>query len=61
MVANAVKWAEGKGLSRVNPVHQKMEYRVPLDFTFSHKDLDRVTTRASGSATMEACPRLHSS
>lgn len=56
MVAHAVQWADSKGLSRVNPVHGKTEYRVPTDWNFSSKDVDRTTTRISGSAELEACP-----
>ena len=55
---NAMAWAEGKGLCRTNPVHQKQEYRVPIDFSFSHKDTDRTSTKVQGESVMKARP-LH--
>ncbi len=55
---NAMAWAEAKGLSRTNPVHQQLEYRVPTDFSFSHKDTDRSSTKVQGDSVMKARP-LH--
>ena len=56
MVLHAMQWAEGQGLTRTNVVHGKTEYRVPTDFNFGHKDVDRTTTRASSSVEVEASP-----
>ena len=54
MVTHAKSWAESQGLARTNPVHGKTEYRIPTDFKFSNRGIDRTTTRASSSAEVEA-------
>lgn len=56
MVKNAIALAIERGLNRKNPVHQAEEYRVPISFTFAHKDSDLKTTTASGSTELEARP-----
>ena len=53
MAKNAVKWATSKGLSRVNEIHGKSEYRVPTNFEFKHRDLERATTTASTETVLE--------
>ena len=53
MAKNAVKWATSKGLNRINEIHGKAEYRVPTDFEFKHKDLERATTTASSETVLE--------
>lgn len=53
MAKNAVAWAVAKGLKRTSPIHGNMEYRVPTDFSFSHRDVQRVTTSASAEAELE--------
>lgn len=58
MVANAKTWAENQGLTRTNAVHGATEYRVPTDWTFGHKDVDRVTTKVSSSCELQAVPPL---
>lgn len=56
MVDRAKAWAEGKGLSRKNPVHGEDEFRIPLQWNFSHSDKERVTTKASGKTQIKARP-----
>ena len=54
MVDHAKAWAESQGASRKNPVHGKQEYRVPTDFKFLNRGVDRSTTKASSSVEVEA-------
>lgn len=56
MVANAKKWAETAGLMRTNPIHGKMEYRIPLTWKFTHTDSERAKTTASLDTDLEAGP-----
>ena len=56
MVANAKKWAETAGLMRTNPIHGKMEYRIPLTWNFTHTDSERAKTTASLDTDLEAGP-----
>ena len=60
-MANAKQWAESQGLCRNNPVHGKQEFRIPTDWTFSHKNMDRMVTTASASCDLEAGPFMASS
>ena len=53
MAKNAVKWATSKNLSRVNEIHGKTEYRVPLNFEFKHRDLERATATVSSETVLE--------
>jgi len=54
MVAHAKAWATSLGKTRHNPVHGQEEYRVPTDWNFAAKDLNRVKTTASSSTEVEA-------
>ena len=54
MVTNAKKWAESRGLHRTNPVHGADEFRVPTEWTFHNKELNRTITRAASSCEVEA-------
>lgn len=56
MVDRAKAWAEGKGLSRKNPVHGEDEYRIPTQWNFSHSDKERTSTKASAKTQLKARP-----
>ena len=56
MVDHAMAWAVSRGLQRRNPVHGQDEYKVATDFNFANRGKDRLTTRASSSAELEARP-----
>lgn len=56
MVDRAKAWAEGKGLSRKNPVHGEDEYRIPTQWNFSHSDKERTSTKASSKTQLKARP-----
>lgn len=53
MAKNAVKWATSKNLCRVNEIHGKPEYRVPLNFEFRHRDLERATMTVASETVLE--------
>ena len=55
-MTHAKSWAEARGLARVNPVHGKTVYRVPVDWSFSHRENEKVVTKASSSVELQAGP-----
>ena len=54
MVDHAMAWATSNGLQRKNVVHGAEEYRVPTDFKFLNRGIDRASTKASSSVELEA-------
>ena len=56
MVDHAKQWATDRGLNRTNHVHGKEEFRVPTEFKFSHAERERLKTRVSAKAQLEAGP-----
>ena len=58
MVDNAKAWAERHGATRKNEVHGMDEYRVPTNWDFTHKNIDRVATSASSGTVLEAGPSV---
>ena len=56
MVDNAKAWAEERGLARRNSVHGEMEYRVPVEFSYSHTEKETLKTKVGAKTQMEAGP-----
>ena len=56
MVDRAKAWAEGKGLTRKNPVHGEDEFRIPTQWNFSHSDKERLSTKTSSKTQLKARP-----
>lgn len=51
---HAVAWAKERGLKRTSEVHGKEEFRVPVDFSFENKGIDRTRLKAAGEFEVQA-------
>lgn len=54
MAKHAVGWAEKNGLDRVSPIHGEKEYKIVAEESFTFRDLNRTSQRASSSTLVEA-------
>ena len=54
MIENSRQWAKARGLWRMNAVHGKDEWKLPLDETYSFKTKKSEIVEVSGSSEMEA-------